>query len=356
MVGQRVERATPRLSRPVAATIGVLAVWAALGVGHLAAGLVSAASSPFLAVGDAVVRLSPAGAHRVREEHVRHDDKLVLLSGMFVVITLIGAGAGLLSRERPNPAVWVLVPRWACSVRRPCTSRRCSPISTSSRPRRRCSRASARSAGCTTSACGRGSPTAAAGGLSRRSVLVGGSAAVGLGALASAGVGATGRARRTGLPRRGHRPARPRDLRGAGRARPGRGGVPAARHADVPDVEQRLLPDRHGAADPHAVGRRLAAARARDGRAGAHAELRRPDRPPARRAPDHDDVRVQPGRRRPHLHGELHRRAAARHPAGGGPRPGRRPAVQPQHGGLLHRHPDVGGDGADSVARCSRSG
>ena len=54
-----VERAAARLSRPVAATIGVLAVWAALGVGHLVAGLLSAASSPFLAVGDAVVRLSP---------------------------------------------------------------------------------------------------------------------------------------------------------------------------------------------------------------------------------------------------------------------------------------------------------
>ena len=63
---------TSRLSRPVAATIGVLAAWAALGVGHLVAGLLSAASSPFLAVGDAVVRLSPAAAHRVRQDHVRH--------------------------------------------------------------------------------------------------------------------------------------------------------------------------------------------------------------------------------------------------------------------------------------------
>mgnify|MGYP007017420439 CR=1 FL=1 len=39
--------------------IGVLAVWAALGVGHLTAGLVSSVSSPLFAVGDAVVRLSP---------------------------------------------------------------------------------------------------------------------------------------------------------------------------------------------------------------------------------------------------------------------------------------------------------
>ena len=47
------------LSPLVAAAIGVLAVWAALGVGHLVAGLLSAASSPLLAVGDMVIRLSP---------------------------------------------------------------------------------------------------------------------------------------------------------------------------------------------------------------------------------------------------------------------------------------------------------
>jgi len=48
-----------RLSRPVAATVGVLAAWLALGVGHLVAGLFAAGSSPYLAVGDTVIRLSP---------------------------------------------------------------------------------------------------------------------------------------------------------------------------------------------------------------------------------------------------------------------------------------------------------
>ena len=43
----------------VAAVIGVLAVAAALGAGQLVAGLVAPGASPFLAVGDGVIRLSP---------------------------------------------------------------------------------------------------------------------------------------------------------------------------------------------------------------------------------------------------------------------------------------------------------
>ena len=96
------------LSRPVAAMIGVLAVWAALGVGHLVAGLISAASSPFLAVGDVVIRLSPEPLTEFAKTALGTNDKLVLLTGMFVVITLVGATAGLLSRQRPNPGVWAV--------------------------------------------------------------------------------------------------------------------------------------------------------------------------------------------------------------------------------------------------------
>jgi DMSO/TMAO reductase YedYZ molybdopterin-dependent catalytic subunit len=99
---------TSGLSRPVAARIGVLAVWAALGVGHLTAGLISAASSPLLAVGDTVIRLSPEALTEFAKSTFGTNDKLVLLGVMFAVITLIGAVAGLVSRERPNPAVWVI--------------------------------------------------------------------------------------------------------------------------------------------------------------------------------------------------------------------------------------------------------
>ena len=99
------------LSRRVAAAVGVLAVWAALGVGHLVAGLLSAASSapsPFLAVGDAVVRLSPQPLTEFAKNTFGTDDKVVLLASMFVVITLFGAGAGLLSRGRPKNGMWAI--------------------------------------------------------------------------------------------------------------------------------------------------------------------------------------------------------------------------------------------------------
>ena len=68
-----------RLSRPIAATIGVLAVWAALGVGHLTAGLVSSVSSPLFAVGDAVVRLSPEPLIEFAKTTFGTEDKLVLV-------------------------------------------------------------------------------------------------------------------------------------------------------------------------------------------------------------------------------------------------------------------------------------
>ena len=96
------------LSRPVAATIGVLAAWLALGVGHLAAGLFAAGSSPYLAVGDAVVRLSPQALTEFAKTTFGTWDKPVLLVGMFVVITLVAAAGGLASRWRRQPGMVVI--------------------------------------------------------------------------------------------------------------------------------------------------------------------------------------------------------------------------------------------------------
>jgi len=96
------------LSRPVAATIGVLAAWLALGVGHLAAGLFAAGSSPYLAVGDAVVRFSPQALTEFAKTTFCTADKPVLLVGMFVVITLVAAAGGLASRWRRAPGVVVI--------------------------------------------------------------------------------------------------------------------------------------------------------------------------------------------------------------------------------------------------------
>ncbi|HEY0813118.1 MAG TPA: molybdopterin-dependent oxidoreductase, partial [Pseudonocardia sp.] len=179
-----------RLSRPVAALVGVLAVWAAVGVGHLAAGLISAASSPLLAVGDAVVRLSPEPLTEFAKNTFGTNDKLVLLIAMFVVITLVGAVAGLLSRERPNPGSWVVavlgVLGTAAVYFAPVYAELdlVAPVAA------------------TLAGIGafrwlhhlglraREPASAAEDGVSRRAVLTGGSAAVGLGALASTGLGA----------------------------------------------------------------------------------------------------------------------------------------------------------------------
>jgi DMSO/TMAO reductase YedYZ molybdopterin-dependent catalytic subunit len=91
-----------------AAAIGVLAVAAALGFGHLAAGIVSPASSPFLAVGDTVIRFSPEFLTEFAKSTFGVADKPILLTGMAAVITAVAAGAGLASRRRATPGLVVI--------------------------------------------------------------------------------------------------------------------------------------------------------------------------------------------------------------------------------------------------------
>jgi DMSO/TMAO reductase YedYZ molybdopterin-dependent catalytic subunit len=85
--------------------VGVLAVGAALGFGHLAAGVVSPASSPFLAVGDTVIRFSPQFLTEFAKSTFGVADKPILLAGMAVVIALVAAAAGLASRRSPAPGL-----------------------------------------------------------------------------------------------------------------------------------------------------------------------------------------------------------------------------------------------------------
>ncbi|MDX8056772.1 molybdopterin-dependent oxidoreductase [Lentzea sp. BCCO 10_0798] len=83
--------------------IGLLSVAVALAAGHLVAGLVSPLASPFLAVGNTAIDLTP---HPVKDFAIRtfgENDKLVLLGGMAVVLAGLGVVAGLLSRRSPWP-------------------------------------------------------------------------------------------------------------------------------------------------------------------------------------------------------------------------------------------------------------
>jgi len=99
---------TARLSRPTAALVGLLSVVAALGAGHLVAGLVGSGASPYLAVGNTAIDLTPSAVKDFAIRAFGTYDKLVLLGGMAVVIGLFGAAAGLASRRRSLPgAVWL---------------------------------------------------------------------------------------------------------------------------------------------------------------------------------------------------------------------------------------------------------
>jgi DMSO/TMAO reductase YedYZ molybdopterin-dependent catalytic subunit len=83
-----------------AALLGVVAGVVALGIGQLAAGLINPKASPVIAVGDAAVDRTPAALKEWAIRTFGANDKLVLISGIIVVLVLIAAGLGLLARRR----------------------------------------------------------------------------------------------------------------------------------------------------------------------------------------------------------------------------------------------------------------
>ncbi|MET0236673.1 MAG: molybdopterin-dependent oxidoreductase [Kibdelosporangium sp.] len=101
------ERETPvsrdRLPFFRAVLVGVLAVLAALTIGHLIAGLLNPNASPFYAVGNTAIDLTPAPLKDFAVRNFGTNDKLVLLGGMAVALLLFAAVAGLSSRRSPWP-------------------------------------------------------------------------------------------------------------------------------------------------------------------------------------------------------------------------------------------------------------
>lgn len=91
-----------RLSLPVATLIGLLALAAALGVGHLVAGFVGYTASPFIAVANYVIDHSPTGIVKWAERTLGTWDKPVLKLGLAVVLVLFALLAGQLSRRTPR--------------------------------------------------------------------------------------------------------------------------------------------------------------------------------------------------------------------------------------------------------------
>ena len=98
-----------RLPAARAAVTGLIALAAALGAGHLIAGLLlSPAASPFLAVGDAAIDRTPAPVKDFAIKTFGTNDKPALLIGMAVVLALVGIAIGLMSRRSALPGVVVI--------------------------------------------------------------------------------------------------------------------------------------------------------------------------------------------------------------------------------------------------------
>lgn len=78
---------------------------AALGIGHFLAALIAPNASPFLAVGNSAIDLTPGVLKEFAVRTFGTNDKLVLLSGMGVVIVALAVIAGLLSRRDAKPGL-----------------------------------------------------------------------------------------------------------------------------------------------------------------------------------------------------------------------------------------------------------
>ncbi|WP_410667909.1 molybdopterin-dependent oxidoreductase [Amycolatopsis sp. cmx-4-68] len=97
-----------RLRVLAAAAAGVLALAAALAAGHLVAGFININASPYLAVGNGAIDLTPVELKDFAVRTFGTYDKLVLLSGMAVVLVLAAAAAGVLSARSRWPGVAVI--------------------------------------------------------------------------------------------------------------------------------------------------------------------------------------------------------------------------------------------------------
>jgi DMSO/TMAO reductase YedYZ molybdopterin-dependent catalytic subunit len=93
----------------VAVLVGVLGVAAALAAGHLVAGVLNPNASPFVAVGNTAIDLAPAPVKEFAIRAFGSADKLVLISGMGVVLLGFAVVAGLLSRRGPWPGTVLAV-------------------------------------------------------------------------------------------------------------------------------------------------------------------------------------------------------------------------------------------------------
>jgi DMSO/TMAO reductase YedYZ molybdopterin-dependent catalytic subunit len=82
------------------AVAGVVAGGAALGIGQFVAGITGASSSPVVAVGQLQIDFTPPWLKNFAIQEFGADDKLILVSGILVVLGLFAAGIGILATRR----------------------------------------------------------------------------------------------------------------------------------------------------------------------------------------------------------------------------------------------------------------
>src|SRR5580704_3404530 len=89
-----------RRSAGLGAIAGVLAAGTALGVGQLVAGLTGASGSPVVAVGELQIDFTPPWLKNFAIREFGADDKLILVSGILVVLTIFAAVIGAAATRR----------------------------------------------------------------------------------------------------------------------------------------------------------------------------------------------------------------------------------------------------------------
>ena len=94
------EREGGRRRAGLGAIAGLLAAGAALGVGQFVAGLTGASGSPVVAVGELQIDFTPPWLKNFAITEFGADDKLVLVSGILVVLAIFAAIIGAAATRR----------------------------------------------------------------------------------------------------------------------------------------------------------------------------------------------------------------------------------------------------------------
>ena len=81
------------------ALAGLVSGALALGIAQLIAGFIRPETSPVVAVGNATVDLAPAPLKEFAISNFGSNDKIVLVGGVLVVLAVISAGLGVVSRR-----------------------------------------------------------------------------------------------------------------------------------------------------------------------------------------------------------------------------------------------------------------